>query len=81
MAQNVPCDRHVTILFFVFAYVECSVVIAKLNLIDLMFKHDDQPTTALSHTVTCHRVSVASLHVVIRLLRAQCLDGRSIRHR
>ena len=26
MAQNVPSDHHVTILFFLFAYVECYVV-------------------------------------------------------
>ena len=28
-AQNVPYDDHVTILFFLFAYVECNVVFAK----------------------------------------------------
>ena len=26
-AQNVPCDHHVTILFFLFAYVECNVLL------------------------------------------------------
>ena len=30
--QNVPCDHHVTILFFLFAYVECNFVV-KFDLI------------------------------------------------
>ena len=28
-AQNMSCDHNVTILFFVFTYVECNVVIAE----------------------------------------------------
>ena len=32
-AQYVPCDHHVTILFFLFAYVECNFVVAKFDLI------------------------------------------------
>ena len=30
-AQNVPCDHHVTILFFLFAYVECNFVCCEIN--------------------------------------------------
>ena len=27
MTQNVPCDHHVTILVFLFAYVECNLFV------------------------------------------------------